>query len=229
VFVPGEKYSFWSKEKSTGEISSEVIVPQPPAGFSVQYTGKTLTILPYPHECHSPVNSAILKLYFTVEKDIYYSITIEGLLQYPKNQYRECNIEYKIIESNSPNFSAIVPNLKSYDYYPCILGQAIIPTNDYYVNFFDGNMIPEGTCNLSIKIDLHQSLFDYKEPIKIKLLSIPRELYLFEKSLYTYMNSAHDPFSEPVYIDGNIKGGNGIFAICSSASISLTLPWGTIF
>jgi hypothetical protein len=221
VFVPGEKYSFWSKEINTGEISSEVIVPKSPSEFSVKFEGKALTVLPSPYECHSPVNSAILDISFATEKNSFYCVVIED--------YRDRFIEYKIIESNSPNFSAIVPNMNRSDYYPCILGQAFIPTTDYYMNLFDGNTIPDGTCNLKIKIDLHLSLFNYKEPIKVRLNSIPMELYLFEKSLYTYMNSIHDPFSEPVYINGNIKGGNGIFAICSSSSISLTLPWETIF
>jgi hypothetical protein len=67
--------------------------------------------------------------------------------------------------------------------------------------------------------------YDYTKPVRIKLLSIPKELYLFEKSLYTLSDRRVDPFSEPVYISGNIIGGNGVFAICRSTEVSLMLPW----
>jgi hypothetical protein len=225
VFMQGEKYSILSKEISTGEISSEIVVPKAPMGLTVHYIDKALTILPSPHECHSPVNSAILNLSYTAEKNSYYSIVIEGVKNLLNVQYKDCYVEYSIIESNSPSFSSIMPGITSYDYLPCNTGQLFIPTSEYYATFFDGNTIPEGTCNLRIKIDLHQDLFDYTKPIRIKLLSIPYELYLFEKSIWNYRNSLRDPFSEPVYLNGNINGGNGIFAIYSSASISLSLPW----
>lgn len=31
-----------------------------------------------------------------------------------------------------------------------------------------------------------------------------------------------DPFTEPIYINGNIKGGNGIFALCRSTELKIT-------
>jgi hypothetical protein len=50
-------------------------------------------------------------------------------------------------------------------------------------------------------------------------MSIPKEAYLFYKSLYTYDKRADDPFSELVNINGNITGGNGIFALCRSRDL----------
>jgi len=57
--------------------------------------------------------------------------------------------------------------------------------------------------------------------LTINLISIPEELYLFEKSLYTYDRVSDDPFSEPVYLNGNIQEGNGIFAICRGSNFIL--------
>ena len=54
---------------------------------------------------------------------------------------------------------------------------------------------------------------------RVRLMSIPKELYLFEKSLYTYRKVSDDPFVEPVNLKGNIKGGNGVFAICRSREL----------
>ena len=48
----------------------------------------------------------------------------------------------------------------------------------------------------------------------------------FEKSLDTYGKISRDPFAEPIYINGNIKGGNGIFALCRSRELKITFsPW----
>jgi hypothetical protein len=50
-------------------------------------------------------------------------------------------------------------------------------------------------------------------------MSIPKELYLFEKSQFTYNQVSNDPFAEPANLKGNIKGGNGVFAICRSREL----------
>jgi hypothetical protein len=59
----------------------------------------------------------------------------------------------------------------------------------------------------------------------VKLLSVPKDFYLFEKNLYTYEKVSEDPFSEPVYLNGNIKDGNGVFAICRSSELRIILPF----
>ena len=91
-----------------------------------------------------------------------------------------------------------------------------------------GRDISESNCTISVSVQYNDglSLFDVFISIGIKLISIPPELFSFEKSLYTYSKVAKDPFSEPVYINGNIKGGNGVFALCRSKELKINFqPW----
>jgi hypothetical protein len=90
--------------------------------------------------------------------------------------------------------------------------------------FIDGGKIPDNRCfiKLSTKFQDGHSPFHLIESFRIKLLSIPKQLYLFEKSLYTYEKTSGDPFTEPIYLNGNIKSGNGVFAICRSTDFTIT-------
>jgi hypothetical protein len=154
---------------------------------------------------------------------------IEGTNSYIPFHERNCLVGYNLIESNSPGFMEIIPGLISPNYESCNSEFAYLnPGKPYSVFFIEGNTLSGDTCNLKINIELHQALFNSKKPVKIKLCSIPKELYLFEKSLHVYYKNENDPFSEPGNIDGNIKGGYGIFAIYRSTGKTFTLPWQTI-
>ncbi len=59
----------------------------------------------------------------------------------------------------------------------------------------------------------------YYNSVRIRIMSIPVELYKWAQSLYYYDRVTQDPFSEPVNITGNIKGGNGVFAVCRSKEL----------
>jgi hypothetical protein len=90
-----------------------------------------------------------------------------------------------------------------------------------YAYFIDGSKTFYNKCLITLSTQFHDSYspIAYLSWVRIKLLSIPEELYLFEKSLYTYKNILDDPFAEPVYLNGNIIGGNGVFAVCRSKEL----------
>jgi hypothetical protein len=57
------------------------------------------------------------------------------------------------------------------------------------------------------------------EYFRVRLMSIPKEAYLFYKSLYTYKMERDDPFGELININGNVVGGNGVIALCRSRDL----------
>jgi len=224
-FTPNEKYTLFVSEKNTESITSEIIVPENPSDIEASIEGSVQTFLPPPLECHNPVKSIVFNLKFRSDEDCFYYLDIEGqqipfYIGIPLNL-----IDYDIIESNTPCFNTFIYGFRSVGFSSCHETPfLIIPSHTYEPCFFDGKTIPGNTCNIKIKIDLSNGFYDYTKPIVVNLNSIPKELYTFEKSYYTFYETGRDPFSEPVYLTGNIKGGNGIFAICSSKELSLVLP-----
>jgi len=59
--------------------------------------------------------------------------------------------------------------------------------------------------------------------MSIRVLSISKDRYLFEKTLYTYQNNEDNPFAEPVVVHENVKGGSGIFTISSPTIFEIDL------
>jgi hypothetical protein len=222
-FIPNEKYTLYISEKYTESITSEVIVPYYPSDFDVSIEGFVQTFLPSPLECHNPVKSLVLDISFKTEKDLYYYLDF-GHSSPWFNRIISYFMNYEILESNAPIFKTIIPTFRSLGFISCHAEFPFHPYGNYQTCFIDGNTIPDNNCTLKLKIPLNNSYFNYSKPIIITLNSIPKELYTFEKSYYTYYETGRDPFSEPVYLKGNIKGGNGIFAICSSKQYSLVLP-----
>lgn len=223
-FIPNQKYTLTISEKNTETVTSETVVPEYPPDFEIFVEGTVQTFLPPPLECYNPVNSIILNLKFQRENDFSYYIDISGEKHASSNDTTRHLINYDILESNSAYFVTIIHGFTSPQFNPCYADWAIRSTNDYKVCFINGKTVPDSSCNLNIKIDLNKYVFDYKNPIQVSLNSIPNDLYVFEKSYFTYRETLFDPFSEPVYLISNIKGGSGIFAICSSKQYSLTLP-----
>ncbi len=110
----------------------------------------------------------------------------------------------------------------------CQNTQASLYKVPVYAYFIEGSKIPADKCFISISTQFQdeRSPFEYIISLRIRLLSIPKELFLFEKALYTLRRTSTDPFSEPIYLNGNIKGGNGVFAVCRSSELSIKLnPW----
>ena len=87
--------------------------------------------------------------------------------------------------------------------------------------FIDGSKLPGGVCTLKIyvKWDMVKYLPANMKSFRVRLLSMPKEAYLFYKSLYTYRIQADDPFAELVNINGNVVGGNGVIGLCRSRDL----------
>jgi hypothetical protein len=223
-FIPNQKYTLIISEKNTESITSEIAVPHPPTIPEISIEGIAQTLLPPPAECHNPVKAIVLNVNFRSDEDCFYYLDIEGHLNPLFEDMLIKLIDYDIIESNTPYFNTFIYGFGSVGFSSCALTPFfIIPGHTYKPCFFDGKTIPGNACNIKIKIDINK-LYDYARPIKITLNSIPKDLYAYEKSYYTYYETGNDPFSEPVYIRGNIKRGYGIFAICGGSQTSFILP-----
>jgi hypothetical protein len=111
-------------------------------------------------------------------------------------------------------FFSILFELKliNYIYTDNQLGLIKLPIKAFFI---EGSNIPESKCIIksSAQFNDNHSLFARIKSFRIKPISIPIQLYFFEKSLFPYKNTSDDPFTEPIYFNGNIIGGNGVFAI----------------
>jgi len=230
-FNSGEKYFLEADEKSFHGISSEVIVPNPPEGLTLLSIDKETIPLPHIQECppwspeYKSTKYAVMTLVFDLDKsrESYNSLFIEvlGGKGFSSSGPPLQPVEFSVRESNGPGFLAIMKGLyrQRWDCNGTNYKAQYVPISAYFI---DANKIPDNKCRIIVAVKFGDltSAVDYIGAIRIKLLSIPKELFLFEKSVYSYVNSTKDPFAEPVYIEGNIKGGNGVFAICRSADLN---------
>ncbi len=53
----------------------------------------------------------------------------------------------------------------------------------------------------------------YSGTVEIRLLSITRDEYLYQKSLYSYANAQENPFTEPTLLYSNTSSGLGMFSM----------------
>lgn len=232
TFSTGEKYFLKAKEKDSPEISAETIVPEPPSGLHLNSIEKQVIPLSKPQECTrlKNVKSVALGISFEIMKDQkqFYALLLQGsgIHAGPSSgSHREGFLDFSIVESNSPGFFAVMHGLAmlhfschgDWDY-----TYEKSPVSAYFI---DGSKISGDTCYIKLSTQFQDgySLYDAFWSFKIKLLSIPEDMYLFEKSLNIYGRVANDPFSEPIYLEGNINGGNGFFAICRSNDIKVEL------
>ncbi len=220
VFIPNQKYTLTISEKNSESITSEIIVPTPPFIPEVSIEGTVQTFLPPPQECNNPVKSIVLNVNFLSNEDRFYYLGIDGFY----NDTLSAMIDYDIIESNSPYFRTFIQGFLSIKFRHCATSPfSIIPGGIYQACFFDSKTIPGNNCTFKIKVNINR-LYNYTKPIRITLNSLPKEFYTYEKSYHTYFETIFDPFSEPVYLRGNIKGGYGIFTINSISNTSFILP-----
>jgi hypothetical protein len=222
--IPGEKYTLLVSEKNSESISSEIVVPQVPIISEIIIQGTSQTFLPPPLECHNPIKEIIFNVKFQSDEDSFYYLDIAGYLDPLYKDFPVSLIDYDIIESNSSYFKTGLYGFRGIGFSSCFSTPFLtIPGHTYEPCFFDGKTIPGNSCNIKIKIDKN-SFYDYTKPIRITLNSIPKDLFSYEKSYHTYLETLLDPFSEPVYLNGNIKGGYGIFSICSGTQATLIIP-----
>jgi len=224
TFNPGEKYYLYAKERDLEEITAEVIAPEPPAEPRLISTTVQNTTLSKPAGCFDILNvrTVLIKTSFEKNENLCYAILLKGwggslssiFVGWPGF------LDFAVVEGNTPGFVAAVQGLVTY-HFSCDIISYKNPTFAYFI---EGKNIPGPECLLTLAIQYNDGFsgFDFFKAIGIKVISIPRELYLFEKSIYTYGKISGDPFAEPIYINGNIKGGNGIFALCRSKELIIT-------
>jgi hypothetical protein len=223
--MTNQKYTLIISEKNSQSTTSAIgLPPSPHSNPEISIEGVVQTFLPPPRECHNPVKSIVLNVNFRSDKDQFYYIDISGYKSSFFNDTLKAMIDYDIIESNIPYFKTSLYGFISFTFLHCLLTPfPIIASGIYQTCFFDSKTMPDNTCRIKIKIDIN-SLYDYTRPITVTLNSIPKDLYTYEKSYHTYLETLFDPFSEPVYLRGNIEHGYGIFAICNGSQTSIILP-----
>ena len=229
-FITGEKYFLSASEKGTKDISAEVIVPEIPSDPLLISIGKEVTTISRQQECTNMKTCKTVVIHVSFknsEQKTYYALMTEGLGSTLHSVYIPFSslVDFSVRESNTPGFFAIMHGLKTY-HDVCLGNTMQVEQSPYSAYLIDGSKIPDNKCNITLTVQFSDSycVYDFLKAIHIKLLSIPIELYLFEKSLYTYKQISSDPFSEPVYLNGNIKGGNGVFAICRSSELVVDFP-----
>ena len=225
-FRTGEKYYLRASEKSTPEISAEITVPEPPSELTLISVNNEITTLSEPTECigYTNVKTAVIDFSFenVNRQNLYYAILLEGNGANFSSSFpiHKSQLEFAIRDCNTAGFFAVFPGYTMYQW-RCIDDRPSMIKAPIYAYFIDGSNIPDNKCIIKITTQFkdERSPFEFIRSIRIKLLSIPEVLFLFEKSLYTYGKVSEDPFSEPVYLNGNIKGGNGVFSICKSSEL----------
>jgi hypothetical protein len=230
-FNPGERYYLSAKEKDVEMITADVFTPEPPAQPRINSTTVLNTRLAEPAGCHEilDVRTVLINIAFEKKESLSYAILVKvwGVTLSSTGGPWPGYVDFKISNENTTGFMAELKGLHTYHYQCENLGQTI-GRDPTFVYFFKGKKVLDSECQLTLSIQYRDGLclYDAIKAIGIKVISIPEELYSFEKSLYTYGKISGDPFAEPIYINGNIKGGNGIFALCRSKELKITFsPW----
>ncbi|MBN1598014.1 MAG: DUF4249 family protein [Bacteroidales bacterium] len=234
-FVSGERYFLKASEKNSNNITAEITVPEPPSNLVLNSVHKETEPATEFIGCNWPFDDslkyAIINISFDINNKWYYALLLEGIgnnFSFPPGILEY--LDFSIKESNVHGFFAAFHGLKMY-HQICIEQRLYCEESPVKAYFIDGSQVLYNNCDMTLLVKFNDgySFFNIFSSFRIKLLSIPQELYLFEKSLYTYETVARDPFSEPVYLNSNIINGNGIFAICRSTTATITLPFPPAF
>jgi hypothetical protein len=145
--------------------------------------------------------------------------------------YKSNFLNFKLLETNTDGFYYNYKGGRTMQHYceELIIEEYSI-RSQYYLQcksdtivayFIDGSKIPGGTCTIKIFVewDNVQYIPSFIKYFHVRLMSLPKEAYLFYKSLHTIKTEGDDPFGELVNINGNITGGNGIIALCRSRDL----------
>lgn len=230
-FQTNEKFYLHASEKSTRDISAEITVPESPPVPELISVSKEIISLSAPTPCigYTSAESILIDFSFTNDKnkESFYAILLTGKGNNVSSSwpFLVSQLEYSVKYCNAPGFFAELNGFTMYQW-TCmdLLTMVKVPV---YAYFIDGSKIPSDKCIMKISTQYkdERSPFTGILSLKVRLLSVPKSLFLFEKSLYIYGKVAEDPFSEPVYLNGNIKDGNGIFAVCRSSELTLKFNW----
>lgn len=241
AFNSGERYFIRAKDKDMPEISAEAKVPGLPPAIIYNSMHYEEIDLSEPKECitgwdHNIIRLAVINISFNIntdENNKYFALLISAAgASYTSlppwfTEFRF--LDFFIRGGNTSGFLAEMYGLKM-RHWLCKDDRLYTFESPVYAYFIENSKIEGNRSDLEIVIQYSDSysLFDYLTSVRIKLFSIPENLYEFEKSIYTYNQTSRDPFTEPVYLEGNIKGGNGIFAVCRSSAITIELPFPTV-
>ncbi|MFH0841156.1 MAG: DUF4249 family protein [Bacteroidota bacterium] len=232
VFYPGEKYSLKAKERSVQEIYAETVAPESPSTPEFISFSKGRAVVTKPtNACNQDSNARYVMIRFSFEKEqnMYYALMVDGWGFSTSSTYVPFPgfLDFSINESNTPGFFSEMQGLKMYRYV-CTGQTRLIEALHATSYLIEGENIPDTECVMTIYIrywDLYCP-YDVFKSIRIRLMSIPGELYSFEKSIYAYRKTSGDPFVEPIYTGGNIRRGYGIFALCRSTELVMNFsPW----
>ena len=227
TFYSGMTYLLTARERDLPEISALVTVPEPPIGLVLKSFKKEVVQV-NPSSCtgRNIASTVVFDISFNnnFESKNYYMIIVEGEGRNASLIPYSGPLDFSILEINSPGFFAEMQGLNTY-HWICKNDTLYGPISQTLGYFIDGSKITSDVCNIKLSV-LYNDGYSPVEKLtsaKIKLMSIPVELYNFEKILHVYDRNLGDPFSEPVFLNGNISGGNGVFAICRSANLNVVL------
>jgi len=239
-FLPGEKYYLKASEKDSPEITAEIKateLPPTPLLLSIrkEKVAYTKPLYGWPLDRIDSLKSAVIKVsFYATNRNQFYVLLLDSKHSEPSmgSTIYESYVDFTVSQSNTQGFFSELIGLKTRHMSILPDGMEEVET-PVFAYFIDGRQIEGNKCDITISTLFHGPYSVWQGPwdrdtedyysLRFKLISIPEEVYLFEKSLYTYQRTKSDPFSEPVYLNGNIKGGNGIFAICRSKDLVINL------
>jgi hypothetical protein len=236
-FASGTKYFFHASEKETPDISAECTVPELPPELSLLSLKTGFAVLdPADEGCCSRNEPDFTSRYAEIEfsfpnndPESYYAIVLIGSMSDSPVEWSQgwgsWPINFSVMESNTNGFLYPMQGRniceESWIYKPGVhCGNDYNPgiLDAYYI---DGSLVFGENCTLKISTQWDWIKFPphFIKCFRIRIMSIPKEAYLFYKSLYTSKEQSDDPFSEMVNINGNVTGGIGVIAICRSREL----------
>lgn len=127
------------------------------------------------------------------DEENYYAISAVERVAYFNGQDTSYYDSEIYLESNDPLVSFGTAQL-------LLLSDVAFNGNTYKVLLYSYNKLQEGE-------------------IKIQLLSVSRDTYLYHRSLSNYYDAQDNPFAEPVNVHQNIENGHGIFGLMAVSEI----------
>lgn len=242
----GRNFFFYAGERDSPDISAECVVPDLPPELSLVSLKTWFNILDfYPKdECFNYNPSTGLKessytrryaeIEFTfnnTDPESYYALFLIGSPKYYRNDIQGIGLgapnfmNYGMTETNANGFFYTFKGGVTIQHYCHFFSDYSRGTscNSDTLNtyFFESSKIPGGKCIISVSTywDNIKYIPSFIEYFRVRLMSIPKEAYLFYKSLYTYKMERDDPFGELININGNVVGGNGVIALCRSRDL----------
>jgi hypothetical protein len=230
-FNPGEKYFLIAKVDDSQEIKAETIAPDPPPVTKLISFKKQIIEKSGSDNCYGRTRAKYVEFEISFENNLknnsYYAVLLEANGgNWLSDKPDLFLLDFDLIACNTPSFFSNIFGLSTW-YWDCDGKDNSIQIQTLPVSLLliEGSKIPDNKCVITIATKYNDGhvLLDGVVSFRIKLISIPKQLYFYEKSLYSYNKNKNDPFAEPIYLSGNIRGGFGVFALCRSTD--LIIDW----